>query len=43
MRKIEEHEGKKGFNGWWLYLDKVLENIKEMIDIRKFDHTKILI
>ena len=30
------------FDEWWLYVDKVLENIKE-ISIEQFDDTKILI
>ena len=43
MEKIEEREGK---NSWLLdsyILDKVLDDIKETIDIEKFDDIKILI
>ena len=43
MGKIEEHEAKKIFGGWYYMLDKVLEKIKDIISIEKFDETKILI
>ena len=41
--KIEEHAEIKMFAGWWLLLEKVLDKIREVIVIRKFDDTKILI
>ena len=31
------------FDGWWLYVDKVLDKIKEILVIEKFDNTKISI
>ena len=41
--KIEEHEGKKYLTYRDYLLDKVLDMIKEIIDIEKFDDTKILV
>ena len=41
--KIEKHAEIKMFDGWWLLLEKVLDKIREVIVIRKFDDTKILI
>ena len=42
MRKVKEHEGKKYLMADEYVLDKVLDNIKEIIGIEKFDDTKIL-
>ena len=42
MRKVKEHEGKKYLMAHEYVLDKVLDNIKEIIGIEKFDDTKIL-
>ena len=40
MKNIKE----KVFYSWWLYtLDKLLDKIKKIIDIEKFDYAKILI
>ena len=41
--KTEEHEGKKYLTYHDYLLDKVLDMIKEIIDIEKFDDTKILV
>ena len=41
--KIEEHEGKIFLTYRDYLLDKVLDMIKEIIDIEKFDDTKILV
>ena len=43
MEKIEEHEGKKYLMVDDYIIDKVLDKIKEIIRIEKFDDTKILI
>ena len=40
---IEEHEGKKYLINCHCILNKVLDKIKEIIGIEKFDDTKILI
>ena len=40
---MEEHERKKIFGGWYYILDKVLEKIKDILGIEKYDETKILI
>ena len=42
MRKVKEHEGKKYLMADEYVLDKVLDNIKEIIGIEKFDDTEIL-
>ena len=42
MGKIEEHKGKRYLMVNDYMLDKVLDKIKETIDISKFDATKIL-
>ena len=42
MGRIEEHEGQKYLMVNDYMLDKVLDKIKETIDISKFDATKIL-
>ena len=42
MVKTEEHKGKKYLMVNDYMLDKVLDKIKETIDISKFDATKIL-
>ena len=41
--KTEEHEGKKYLTYRDHLLDKILDMIKEIIDIEKFDDTKILV
>ena len=41
--KIEENERKKYLTYRDYLLDKVLDMIKEIIDIKKFDDTKILV
>ena len=43
MGKVKEHEGKKYFMVNDYLLDKVLDEIKEIIGIENFDDTKILI
>ena len=43
MWKIEEHERKKYLMVLDCMLDKVLDKMKEMTGIEKFDNTKILI
>ena len=43
MGKIKEHEGKKYFIVDDYMLGRVLDKIKEIIGIAKFDDTKILI
>ena len=39
MGKTEQHEGTKIFVGWYYMLDKVLEKIKDITGIEKFDET----
>ena len=43
LGKIEKHEGKKIFDIWFFVLGGVVDKIKEIIGIEKFDDTKILI
>ena len=43
MGKIKEHEGKKYLMVDDYVLDKILDKIKEIIDIEEFDNAKILI
>ena len=43
LGKIEKHEGKKIFDICFYILGGVLDKIKEIISIEKFDDTKILI
>ena len=43
IRKIEEYEGKKSLMVDDYMLDLVLDKIKKIISIEKFDNTKILI
>ena len=43
MGKVKQHEGKKYLMIDDYILDKVLDKIKEIIDRKKFDNTKILI
>ena len=43
MEKIEKHEGKKQFIADDYMLDKVLDKIKEITGIEKFNDTNILI
>ena len=43
MGRIKEHEGKKYLMVDDYVLDKILDKIKEIIDIEEFDNAKILI
>ena len=43
MGKIEEHEGKKYFIVDDYMIDKILDKIKEIIGVEKFNDTNILI
>ena len=43
LEKIEEHEGNKYLMVDDCMLDKVSDKVKEIIDMDKFDHGKILI
>ena len=43
MGRIKEHEGKKHLMVDDYVLDKILDKIKEIIDIEEFDNAKILI